>query len=144
MSKEIREQINKVKKFGQFSNEEIKIENPSTNSYNEIFVNGEKVGYIDLKPTREEYYWLDVNLPNSLSIADIKILKDFRGRNYMKETLNWLERFAKDEGYESLFLRVDDDSEISEEILVKIYRGFNFKIYKTYGDEEDIFMYKLL
>lgn len=33
-------------------NESINIENPSTDEYNDIIVNGEKVGYIILSPAR--------------------------------------------------------------------------------------------
>ena len=124
--------------------ESIKIENPQTDEYNDIFVNGEKVGYIILSPARKEYYWVDVNLPNPLAIVDIKILNQFRGKNYMKETMNWLYNFAKENGYKSLFLRVDDDSEISQETLFQIYQKYGFSVYRTTDDEDDIFMYKLL
>lgn len=130
---------------GSFSlDESINIENPSTDEYNDIIVNGEKVGYIILSPARKEYYWVDVNLPNPLAIVDIKIFSQFRGKNYMKETMNWLYNFAKDNGYKSLFLRVDDDSEISQETLFQIYQKYGFKVYRTTDDEDDIFMYKLL
>jgi hypothetical protein len=131
---------------GSFSlDESINIENPSTDEYNDIIIDGEKVGYIILSPARKEYYWVDVNLPNPLAIVDIKILNQFRGKNYMKETMNWLYIFAKDNGFKSIFLRVDDDSEISQETLVQIYNKLGFKIYKTYDDNEgDIFMYKLI
>ena len=124
--------------------ESINIENPQTDEYNDIFVNGEKVGYIILSPARKEYYWVDVNLPNPLAIVDIKILNQFRGKNYMKETMNWLYNFAKENDYKSLFLRVDDNSEISQETLVQIYQKYGFHLYKTTDDEDDIFMYKLL
>ena len=124
--------------------ESINIQNPQTDEYNDIFVDGEKVGYIILSPARKEYYWVDVNLPNPLAIVDIKILNQFRGKNYMKETMNWLYNFAKENGYKSLFLRVDDDSEISQETLFKIYQKYGFSVYRTTDDEDDIFMYKLL
>jgi RimJ/RimL family protein N-acetyltransferase len=130
---------------GSFSlDESINIENPSTDEYNDIVVDGEKVGYIILSPARKEYYWVDVNLPNPLAIVDIKIFNQFRGKNYMKETMNWLYQFAKENGYKSLFLRVDDDSEISQEILLQIYQKYGFSVYRTTDDEDDIFMYKLL
>jgi len=130
---------------GSFSlDESINIEKPSTDEYNDIVVDGEKVGYIILSPARKEYYWVDVNLPNPLAIVDIKILNQFRGKNYMKETMNWLYQFAKENGYKSLFLRVDDDSEISQEILLQIYQKYGFSVYRTTDDEDDIFMYKLL
>ena len=125
-------------------NESINIENPQTDEYNDIFVDGEKVGYIILSPARKEYYWVDVNLPNPLAIVDIKIFNQFRGKNYMKETMNWLYNFAKENGYKSLFLRVDDDSEISQETLFQIYQKYGFSVYRTTDDEDDIFMYKLL
>jgi GNAT superfamily N-acetyltransferase len=124
--------------------ESITIETPNSDSYNDIFVDGEKVGYIILSPARKEYYWVDVNLPNPLAIVDIKILKQFRGKNYMKETMNWLYNFAKENGYKSLFLRVDDDSEINQETLFQIYQKYGFSVYKTTDDEDDVFMYKLL
>lgn len=130
---------------GSFSlDESINIENPSTDEYNNIIVDGEKVGYIILSPARKEYYWVDVNLPNPLAIVDIKIFPQFRGKNYMKDTMNWLYNFAKDNGYNSLFLRVDDDSEVSQETLFQIYQKYGFKVYRTTDDEDDIFMYKLL
>jgi hypothetical protein len=130
---------------GSFSlDESINIENPSSDEYNDIIVNGEKVGYIILSPARKEYYWVDVNLPNPLAIVDIKIFNQFRGKNYMKETMNWLYNFAKDNGYNSLFLRVDDDSEVSQETLFQIYQKYGFKVYRTTDDEDDIFMYKLI
>ena len=122
----------------------INIENPKTDDYNDIFVDGEKVGYIILAPARKEYYWVDVNLPNPLAIVDIKILSQFRGKSYMKETMDWLYDFAKENGYKSLFLRVDDDSEISQETLFKIYQKLGFSTYRTTDDEDDIFMYRLL
>jgi hypothetical protein len=125
-------------------NESINIENPSTDEYNDIIVNGEKVGYIILSPARKEYYWIDVNLPNPLAIVDIKILPEFRGKNYMTETMNWLYDFGKNKGYKSLFLRVDDDSEIDSDILYQIYSKYGFSKYRTTDDEDDIFMYKLL
>lgn len=125
-------------------NESINIENAQTDEYNDIFVDGEKVGYIILSPARKEYYWVDVNLPNPLAIVDIKIFNEFRGKNYMKETMNWLYNFAKENGYKSLFLRVDDESEISQEILFQIYQKYGFSVYRTTDDEDDIFMYKLL
>ena len=124
--------------------ESINIENPQTDEYNDIFVDGEKVGYIILSPARKEYYWVDVNLPNPLAIVDIKIFNQFRGKNYMKETMKWLYNFAKENGYKSLFLRVDDDSEISQETLFQIYQKYGFSVYRTTDDEDDIFMYKLL
>jgi RimJ/RimL family protein N-acetyltransferase len=124
--------------------ESIDVENPSTDEYNDIIVDGEKVGYIILSPARKEYYWVDVNLPNPLAIVDIKIFKQFRGKNYMKDTMNWLYDFAKDNDYKSLFLRVDDDSEISQETLFQIYQKYGFSVYRTTDDEDDIFMYKLL
>ena len=124
--------------------ESINIENPQVDEYSDIFVDGEKVGYIILSPARKEYYWVDVNLPNPLAIVEIKILNQFRGKNYMKETMNWLYNFAKENGYKSLFLRVDDDSEISQETLFKIYQKYGFSVYRTTDDEDDIFMYKLL
>ena len=124
--------------------ESINIESPKADDYNDIFVDGEKVGYIILSPARKEYYWIDVNLPNPLAIVDIKILNQFRGKNYMKETMNWLYNFAKENGYKSLFLRVDDDSEISQETLFQIYQKYGFSVYRTTDDEDDIFMYKLL
>ena len=124
------------------ANESINIENPQTDSYNDIFVDGEKVGYIILSPARKEYYWVDVNLPNPLAIVDIKIFPQFRGKKYMTKTMNWLYSFAKENGYNSLFLRVDDDSEISEDILFTIYQKYGFRPYKT--EDDDIFMYKLL
>lgn len=124
--------------------ESINIQNPQTDEYNDIFVDGEKVGYIILSPARKEYYWVDVNLPNPLAIVDIKIFNQFRGKNYMKETMNWLYNFAKEKGYKSLFLRVDDDSEISQETLFQIYQKQGFSVYRTTDDEDDIFMYKLL
>ena len=130
---------------GSFSlDKSINIENPTSDEYNDIIVNGEKVGYIILSPARKEYYWVDVNLPNPLAIVDIKILNQFRGKNYMKETMNWLYNFAKENGYKSLFLRVDDDSEISQDTLFKIYQKYGFSVYRTTDDEDDIFMYKLL
>ena len=130
---------------GSFSlDESINIEKPSTDEYNDIVVDGEKVGYIILSPARKEYYWVDVNLPNPLAIVDIKILNQFRGKNYMKETMNWLYNFAKVNGYKSLFLRVDDDSEISQDTLFKIYQKYGFSVYRTTDDEDDVFMYKLL
>ena len=119
--------------------ESISINNPSTDDYNEIMVDGEKVGYIILSPARKEYYWVDVNLPNPLSIVDIKIFDQFRGKKYMKETMNWLYDFAKENGYKSLFLRVDDDSEVSQETLFQIYQKYGFSIYRTTDDEEDIY-----
>ena len=124
--------------------ESINIQDPQTDEYNDIFVDGEKVGYIILSPARKEYYWVDVNLPNPLAIVDIKILNQFRGKNYMRETMNWLYNFAKENGYKSLFLRVDDDSEISQETLFKIYQKYGFSKYRTTDDDDDIFMYKLL
>jgi GNAT superfamily N-acetyltransferase len=130
---------------GSFSlDESIKIENPSTDEYNDIIVDGEKVGYIILSPARKEYYWVDVNPPNPLAIVDIKIFPQFRGKNYMKETMNWLYNFAKESGYKSLFLRVDNDSEVSQETLFQIYQKYGFSVYRTTDDEDDIFMYKLL
>jgi len=120
------------------------IENPSVNDYNDIFVEGKKVGYIILSPAKKEYYWVYIDLPNPLAIVDIKIFNQFRGKNYMKQTMNWLYVFAKKSGYESLFLRVDDDSEISQETLFKIYQKYGFSLYRTTDDEDDIFMYKLL
>ena len=125
-------------------NKSINIENPSTDEYNDIIVNDEKVGYIILSPARKEYYWLDINLPNPLAIVEIKILNQFRGKNYMKETINWLYNFAKENGYKSLFLRVDDDSEISQDTLFKIYQKYGFSVYRTTDDEDDVFMYKLI
>jgi ribosomal protein S18 acetylase RimI-like enzyme len=71
-----------------------------------------------------------------LAIVDIKILNQFRGKNYMKETMNWLYNFAKENGYKSLFLRVDDDSEISQDTLFKIYQKYGFSVYITTDDEE--------
>lgn len=124
--------------------ESINIESPKADDYNDIFVDVDKVGYIILASARKEYYWLDVNLPNPLAIVDIKILNQFRGKNYMRETMNWLYNFAKEKGYKSLFLRVDDDSEISQDTLYKIYQKFGFSTYRTTDDEDDIFMYKLL
>lgn len=47
--------------------ESIKIENPQTDDFNDIFVDGEKVGYIILSPAKKEYYWVDINLPNPLT-----------------------------------------------------------------------------
>ena len=124
--------------------ESINIKNPQTDEYNDIFVDGEKVGYIILSPARKEYYWVDVNLPNPLAIVDIKIFNQFRGKNYMKETMNWLYTFSKENGYKSLFLRVDDDSEISQDTLFEIYQKYGFSVYRTGDDEDLIFMYKLL
>lgn len=125
-------------------NESITIENPQPDEYNDIFVDGNKIGYIVLSPARKEYYWMDINLPNPLSLVDIKIFNEFRGKNYLTETMKWLEGFAKDKGYKSLFLRVDDNSEISSDILFQIYQKYGFRPYKTVDEEEDIFMYKLL
>lgn len=127
-----------------FLNESIEIENPSDDEYNDIFVDGEKIGYIILSPARKEYYWVDINLPNPLALVDIKIFNEFRGKNYLTETMKWLEGFAKDRGYKSLFLRVDDNSEISSDILFQIYQKYGFRPYKTVDEEEDIFMYKNL
>lgn len=124
--------------------ESINIENPQCDEYNDILVDGEKVGYIILSPARKEYYWVDVNLPNPLAIVDIKILNQFRGKGYMKETVNWLYNFAKENGYGSIFLRVDDDSETSQETLFQIYLKYGFSVYKTTDEDDDIFMYKLL
>lgn len=132
MSEDIRKQINKIRGFGGGIN----IENPQTDSYNEIYVNGDKIGYIDLSPARKEYYWVDINLPNPLAICDIKISEKFRNKGYMKQTMSWLDGFTKENGFDSLFLRVDDDSEINERVLTQIY--------KTHDDDDDIFMYKLL
>ncbi len=139
--------VNSIKLIykGSFSlDETINIENPSTNEYNDIIVDGEKVGYIILSPARKEYYWVDVNLPNPLAIVEIKIFNQFRGKNYMKDTMSWLYDFAKNNGYKSLFLRVDDDSEINQETLFQIYQKYGFSVYRTTDDEDDIFMYKLL
>jgi hypothetical protein len=139
--------VNSIKLIykGSFSlDETINIENPSTDEYNDIIVDGEKVGYIILSPARKEYYWVDVNLPNPLAIVEIKIFNQFRGKNYMKDTMSWLYDFAKNNGYKSLFLRVDDDSEISQETLFQIYQKYGFSVYRTTDDEDDIFMYKLL
>lgn len=122
----------------------ISLKNASTDDYNEIYVNGEKVGYIILSPARKEYYWVDVNLPDPLSIVEIKIYSEFRGKGYMKETMNWLYNFAKEKGFKSIFLRVDDDSELSKEMLFKIYQKYGFSVYKTFTDEDDLYMYKLL
>jgi len=127
-----------------FLNESIEIKNPSDDEYNDIFVDGNKIGYITLSPARKEYYWVDINLPNPLALVDIKILNEFRGKNYLTETMKWLEGFAKDKGYKSLFLRVDDNSEISSDILFQIYQKYGFRPYKTVDEEEDIFMYKNL
>jgi hypothetical protein len=79
-----------------------------------------------------------------LAIVDIKIFNQFRGKNYMKETMNWLYTFSKENGYKSLFLRVDDDSEISQDTLFEIYQKCGFSVYRTGDDEDDTFMYKLL
>ena len=124
--------------------ESINIENPSDDEYNDIIVDGNKIGYIILSPARKEYYWVDINLPNPLALVDIKIFNEFRGKNYLTETMKWLEEFAKDKGYKSLFLRVDDNSEISSDILFQIYQKYGFRPYKTVDEEEDIFMYKNL
>lgn len=139
--------VNSIKLIykGSFSlDETINIENPSTDEYNDIIVDGEKIGYIILSPARKEYYWVDVNLANPLAIVEIKIFNQFRGKNYMKDTMSWLYDFAKNNGYKSLFLRVDDDSEISQETLFQIYQKYGFSVYRTTDDEDDIFMYKLL
>jgi hypothetical protein len=127
-----------------FLNESIEIKNPSDDEYNDIFVDGNKIGYIILSPARKEYYWVDINLPNPLALVDIKIFNEFRGKNYLTETMEWLEGFAKDRGYKSLFLRIDDNSEISSDILFQIYQKYGFRPYKTVDEEEDIFMYKNL
>lgn len=124
--------------------ESIVIDNPLVDGYNEIMVDGKKVGYIILSPARKEYYWVDVNLSMPLAIVDIKIYKEYRGNKYMKEVMNWLYNFAKEKSYKSLFLRVDDDSEISQDILLQIYQKFGFSIYRTYGNDDDIFMYKII
>jgi len=136
--------IKLIYKGGVSLDESINIENPDDDSYNDIIVDGEKVGYIILSPARKEYYWVDINLPNPLAISDIKILDQFRGRKYMTETMNWLEGFAKEKGYKSLFLRVDDNSEISTGDLYGIYSKYGFRTYRTTDDEDDIFMYKLI
>jgi hypothetical protein len=122
---------------------QIVVKNPSTNQYNEIYVENEKVGYIILAPARKEYYWLDLNLPNPLAIVDIKIFNQFRGKKYMTETMNWLYDFAKKNGYKSLFLRIDDNSEIDVETLNKIYVKNGFSVYRN-NEDDDIFMYKLI
>lgn len=129
----------------------IHVKNPSTDNYNEIWApwglippQEKKVGYIILSPARKEYYWIDINLPNSLAISDIKILPEYRNQGYMKQTIKWLENFAQDNGFKSLFLRVDDDSEVNQESLTQIYLKLGFKVYKTHADEDEIFMYKLL
>ena len=124
--------------------ESIKVSNPQTNDYNEIFVGDDKVGYIILAPARDEYYWVYINLPKPLAIVDVKIYTEFRGKNYMKYTMEWLYNFAKKNGYDSLFLRVDDTSEIPQDTLIDIYKKFGFVFYKTNDDDDDIYMYKLL
>jgi len=122
----------------------IDIMNPSPDDYNDIIVDGQKVGYIILSPARKEYYWIDVNLPNPLAIVDIKILEQFRGKSYMRMTMDWLYNFSKENGYKSLFLRVDDESEIDAGVLYEIYQKYGFFKYRTVDDEDDIFMYKIL
>lgn len=126
-----------------FSDElDINIIDPTYDGYNEIFVGDEKVGYIDLSPARKEYYWLDINLDNPLALCDIKIYDKFRQKNYMKKVMYWLYDFAKQQGFNTIFLRVDDDSEVDMDTLISIYSKMGFLIYKTYSDEDDVFMYK--
>jgi hypothetical protein len=125
-------------------NKTITIKNPSTDEYNEIYVDDEKVGYIILSPAKKEYYWVDNILPDPLAIVDIKIFSQFRNKKYMTKTMNWLYDFARENGYKSLFLRIDNDSEINEETLFKIYQKYGFSFYRTTDNEDDIFMYKLL
>ena len=62
----------------------------------------------------------------------------------MRETMEWLYNFAKENGYKSLFLRVDDESEIDSGTLFQIYQKYGFSKYRTTDDEDDIFMYKLI
>lgn len=121
-------------------------EDPLTDGYNKILVNNEVVGYIILSPAKKEYYWINwINFKglNPLAIVDLKIYKQFRGKNYMTDTMNWLEDFAKLNEHDSIFLRVDDSSEISQESLIQIYERFGYSPFETLEDE-DIFMYKLL
>lgn len=122
----------------------IEIKNPSTDDFNEILVNDKKVGFIHLSPANKVYDWIYISLPNPLAIVEINILSEYRGQGYMKQTMKWLENFAQDNGFQSLFLRVDEDSEISEEILIRIYRDFGFRFYETHDGEDGTFMYKTL
>lgn len=122
----------------------IEIKNPSTDDYNEILVNDKKIGFIHLSPANKEYDWVYISLPKPLAIVEINILSEYRRQGYMKQTLEWLENFAQKKGFQSLFLRVDEDSEISEEILIRIYRDFGFRFYETDDDEDGTFMYKPL
>lgn len=122
-------------------NENIRIPNPSTDYYNEIFIGDKKVGYIVLSPARKEYYWLDFNFSNPLALVDIKIFPEFRNQGIMKNTINWLHDFAKQQGFSDIILRVDEDSEVSAEDLKRIYSGFG---YREFDAGEDIFMFKNL
>lgn len=121
----------------------ITINNPTDDGYNDILVNDKKVGYIVLSPTRKEYDWIDTGLPNSLALVEIKIDSEFRNQGLMKQAMKWLEQFAKSRGYESLFLRVGDDSEISQDALYKIYTNFGFRSFEADDDDEE-YMYKIL
>lgn len=123
--------------------EDLKITPKTTNGFNEIWFNDEEVGTIDLIPANKEYYWLDLNeLPIPLAISDIEIHSKFRNNGYMTKVMNWLEEFAKSNGFGSLFLRVDNNSEIKVSKLESIYHNFGFINFEKQG--KDIYMYKLL
>lgn len=128
----------------------IYVKDPSIDGFNEIWApcgltpsQEKKVGFIHLSPANKEYDWIFISLPNPLAIVEINILSEYRGQGYMKQTIKWLENFAQDNGFQSLFLRVDEDSEISEDTLIRIYQNLGFRFYET-DDDDGTFMFKKL
>ena len=128
----------------------IYVKDPSIDGYNEIWApwglippQEKKIGFIHLSPASKEYDWIFISLPKALAIVEINILSEYRGQGYMKQTMKWLENFAQDNGFQHLFLRVDEDSEIDEDTLIRIYRDFGFRFYET-DDDDGTFMFKKL
>lgn len=125
--------------------ESITVQDPSDNDQNDVFYNDQKIGYIMLSPANDEYDWLELDLPNPLAIADVKFDPQFRGKGYMSELLNWLEEYASGLGYQTLFLRVDDDSEVDQQSLHAMYRKLGFEDYNNeyvYDEMNGLYMYK--
>jgi hypothetical protein len=138
MLKELFYYLNKKHKKEASAVAEINVVPGTINSYDIIYLFNEEIGSLELSPTHDEYYFIE-NIPeNSLAICSIDIKRNFRGKGYFSLILKWISDFAQKNGYTSLFLRVDDSSEISQSDLEQIYKSKGFAYFDADTSTDDL------
>lgn len=116
----------------------------------DIYLNKTKVGRIDLEETEIEYaevYHLHKEkLGKSIAIQYVEIDSKYQGRGVLKPTMNYIAKYAEENNYDSIFLKIETVSNTPPQLLIEMYSKYGYKhiVTGTEESDEDYYMVKYI